>query len=151
MEKTVDKIDAAIEQLDWAIRLLIDYNAPLPSITLAGAAEEILGKPLSETAHEKICDELMREYGVGKRYLNNEYLNMVRNWLKHWDMGKESEAININLSSHAIQMIARALANLVSLQSRLSVQGQRFVDWVAYDSLSGTYNCLNNNSNGVDS
>jgi hypothetical protein len=41
------KIDVAVDQLDWAIRLFLDHRAYVPAITLAGAAEEILGKPLA--------------------------------------------------------------------------------------------------------
>jgi len=44
MEFELTKIDAAVEQLDWAIRLFLDQKAYVPAITLAGAAEEILGK-----------------------------------------------------------------------------------------------------------
>ena len=39
MKYTVNKIDAAIDQLDWAIKLFIEHKAYVPSITLAGAAE----------------------------------------------------------------------------------------------------------------
>jgi hypothetical protein len=45
MEFELSKIDAAVDQIDWAIRLFLDHQAYLPAITLAGAAEEILGKP----------------------------------------------------------------------------------------------------------
>ena len=42
------KIDAATDQMDWAIRLFLDHRAHLPAITLAGAAEEIVGAILSD-------------------------------------------------------------------------------------------------------
>jgi hypothetical protein len=50
MEFELSKIDAAVEQLDWAIRLLLDHQAYLPAITLAGAAEEILGQAVGDRA-----------------------------------------------------------------------------------------------------
>ena len=42
MKYHVTKIDAAVDQLDWAIRLFLDHKAYVPAITLAGAAEEIV-------------------------------------------------------------------------------------------------------------
>ena len=47
---SLSKIDAATEQLDWAIRLFIDHKAYVPAITLAGAAEEIIGQTLGDEA-----------------------------------------------------------------------------------------------------
>ena len=40
------KLDAAKLQLETAIELHLDKRAFIPAITLAGAAEEILGKAL---------------------------------------------------------------------------------------------------------
>lgn len=55
----VGKIDAAVDQLDWAIRLLIDHKAYVPAITLAGAAEEIIGEAVaSESAFRKLKESL---------------------------------------------------------------------------------------------
>lgn len=50
MEHLVSKIDAAVHQLDWAITLFLDSEAYIPAITLAGAAEEILGQTLQDRA-----------------------------------------------------------------------------------------------------
>jgi hypothetical protein len=43
----VSKIDAAVHQLDWAIKLFFDSEAYVAAITLAGAAEEITLHALS--------------------------------------------------------------------------------------------------------
>jgi hypothetical protein len=48
MEFELSKIDAAVEQLDWAIKLFLDRQAYLPAITLAGDAEEILGRAIGD-------------------------------------------------------------------------------------------------------
>lgn len=48
MEYVISKIDAAVDPLDWSIRLFLDHQAYVPAITLAGAAEEIIGETLSE-------------------------------------------------------------------------------------------------------
>ena len=62
MEVEISKIDAAVDQLDWAIRLFLDHHAYVPAITLAGAAEEILGKTVGadatfETLKKKFASE----------------------------------------------------------------------------------------------
>jgi hypothetical protein len=46
MKFTISKIDAAVEQMDWAIKLFLDHQAYVPAITLAGATEEIVGEVL---------------------------------------------------------------------------------------------------------
>lgn len=53
-EFELSKIDAAVEQLDWAIRLLLDHKAYIPAIGLAAAAEEILGKAVPGAPHFKL-------------------------------------------------------------------------------------------------
>jgi hypothetical protein len=50
VEVEVSKTDAAVEQLDWAIRLFLDHQAYRSAVTLAGAAEEILGKAAGHRA-----------------------------------------------------------------------------------------------------
>ncbi len=59
MEFELSKIDAAVDQLDWAIRLFLDHKAYVPAITLAGAADEILGQAVGSRAAfdvlKKIC------------------------------------------------------------------------------------------------
>jgi hypothetical protein len=61
MEVELTKIDAAVDQLDWAIRLFLDHKAYVPAITLAGAAEEILGQAVGDQASFAL---LKREFSV---------------------------------------------------------------------------------------
>jgi hypothetical protein len=42
------EVEAAIEQLDWAIRLFLDHKAYVAAIPLAAAAEKILGKAVGD-------------------------------------------------------------------------------------------------------
>ena len=44
----LSKIEIAVEQLNWAIRLFLEHKASVPAITLAGAAEEIVGQAVGE-------------------------------------------------------------------------------------------------------
>ena len=63
MNYRVGKIDAAVDQLDWAIKLFLDHKAYVPAITLAGAAEKIIGEAVSsESAFQKLKESLSSEH-----------------------------------------------------------------------------------------
>ena len=124
MEFEISKIDAAVDQLDWAIRLLLDHKAYISAITLAGAAEEILGRAVGVGA----------AYGTLKKELSKEVsrdLNKARNWLKHWDERTDIETVCLELDKEAIQYIARALSNLASHDGSQPSEGPRFSAWIS--------------------
>lgn len=86
MEFELSKIDAAVDQLDWAIRLLLDHKAYVPAITLAGAAEEILGTAAGEQASFALLKKsLAADFRIPEKVISPSYLNKAKNWLKHWD------------------------------------------------------------------
>lgn len=131
MSHTVGKVEAASHQLDWAIRLLIDYDAPIPAITLAGAAEEILGKALgNKSAHEKLVQIFTSSHGLNRAIVSQQHLNKARNWLKHWTPSSESEYETFDLLNEAVQVIARGLSNLAAYNQSLPSEGPRFIEWV---------------------
>jgi hypothetical protein len=133
MTHTVDKIGAAVHQLDWAIRLLIDHDAPIPAITLAGAAEEILGKSLTDplsSAHKILMRNLASAYQLKEKAVLDEHLNKARNWFKHWNAPIEPENETFDLLNEAIQIIARAISNLIEYDRSLPSEGLRFLQWV---------------------
>lgn len=47
MNYQAGKLAAVFDQLDWAITLFLEHHAYVPAITLAGAAEEIIGEAVS--------------------------------------------------------------------------------------------------------
>jgi hypothetical protein len=112
----LSKVDIAVIQFESAISAY-KINAFIEAITLAGAAEELLGKLCKlknkETAvtsffniaklHEETIDE--------KKYTS--YLNKHRNALKHFDEDKEFH-IEVNLED-AKAMLVRATINFVRL------------------------------------
>ncbi|OAI09021.1 hypothetical protein A1353_05505 [Methylomonas methanica] len=131
MTHTVSKIEAASHQLDWAIRLLIDYDVPIPAITLAGAAEEILGKALGDiSAHERLVQTITESHDLGRVVVSQQHLNKARNWLKHWTPSKEPEYETFDLLNEAIQGIARGLSNLLKYNQSLPSEGPRFIRWI---------------------
>jgi hypothetical protein len=127
----VEKVNAAVDQLDWAIKLFLDHKAYIPAITLAGAAEEILGEAVSsESAFRKLKDSLSVEHDIPGYVISQEYLNKAKNWLKHWNVIKDGEYLDIELETQAIQYIVRAVTNLVTLDNSLSSETPRFFDWL---------------------
>jgi hypothetical protein len=127
----IGKIEAAVDQLDWAIKLLLDYKAYVPAITLAGAAEEVIGEAVgSESAFRKLRDSLSVEYGIPAAILSQEYLNKTKNWLKHWKDMKDAEYIDAELETLAIQYIIRAITNLITHDTSLTSETPRFLKWL---------------------
>jgi hypothetical protein len=131
MIHSVSKIEAAIDQLEWAIRLFLDHQAYIPAITLAGAAEEILGEATSQkSAHNILKDRLSEKLGMPKKQFSDEHLNLAKNWLKHWKSQQDNEVIELKLESEAIQYIYRAITNLANYDQSQTSESPRFFAWV---------------------
>jgi hypothetical protein len=132
MEYTLSKIDAAVHQLDWAIRLFLDHQAYVPAITLAGAAEEILGELLGDrSAFAQLKIRLSALTGLPEKVVSQEHLNRGKNWLKHWQGMRDDETIQLDLEAEAIQYILRGVTNLVGHERSVPGEGPRFFAWVA--------------------
>src|SRR3990172_639968 len=113
------KLDAAKIQLEAAIELHLDKASYIPAITLAGAAEEILGKVLpsgQQTAKQELSQALLTEYQltISKKELSDRYLNKTRNELKHFGDSNVTQ-IDIEPEIESLGMLARALANYIML------------------------------------
>lgn len=127
----VGKVQAASHQLDWAIRLLLDHGAPIPAITLAGAAEEILGRAVKDqSAHEVLIRGFIESHGLERTEISQQYLNKARNWLKHWSSDGDSEYQSFDLLNEAVQGIARGITNLSSYNQSIPSEGPRFLQWL---------------------
>jgi hypothetical protein len=132
MEYTLSKLDAAVDQIDWAVRLFLDHRAYVPAITLAGAAEEIIGETLGEqSAFAQLKQRLAARSGLSEKVVSQMHLNRGKNWLKHWQGLRDEETIHLELETEAIQYIVRALANLIAHDHSLPSEGPRFFAWIA--------------------
>jgi hypothetical protein len=116
-------------QLNHAIKLFVQGEDMISVITLAGAAEEILGKlviqvvPGKKNALQKRIDQTVELH----RQLWNElpekvseiadYQNRARNALKHFDP-KTLPIVRLDPEAEAIRMIDRALENFCWLRPR---------------------------------
>ncbi len=132
---SISQTDAAVDQLDWAIKLLVDHDAPLPAITLAGAAEELLGKlagscTIADGASLNALALLKSRLSTNDSSEKNvaDTANSAKTFIKH---GKpQGASLEIELQTEAIQLILRAIINQVRLESNLSSQSPRFLEWL---------------------
>lgn len=132
MEYVISKIDAAVDQIDWSIRLFLDHQAYIPAITLAGAAEEIIGATLSDqSAFALLKAKLSSQIGLSEKVVSQSHLNKAKNWLKHWQGLKDDETVSLELETEAIQYIVRAVANLVKHDRSLPSEAPRFFGWLS--------------------
>jgi len=131
LDYELTKIDAAVDQLDWAIRLFLDHQAYVPAITLAGAAEEILGKVVGEqAAFQHLKRKFAGDLSMSEKEVGQDHLNRAKNFLKHWDAKTDQEKICLELDNEAIQYIVRALTNLATHDGSQPSEGPRLWAWL---------------------
>ena len=120
-DSTFSRGDIARLQLVEAIRLFVDDKF-LAALTLAGAAEEILGKLLARQGGTPIIKESAQAIaelrdktglsvmdGKSQKQLIDEW-NTARNMVKHL-VNPESETVTLNCCDEAYWMIRRGLEN----------------------------------------
>src|SRR5437667_124165 len=118
MKTSLTKRRIALIQLEQSFRLL-EAGDPVSAVTLAGAAEEILGRFAVRRGFPP-CVELTAE-GIGSLYDRTHkprppkkyliaFLNVPRNHLKHQDDGRNVRT-KIDWRSEAENMIFRAMLN----------------------------------------
>jgi hypothetical protein len=72
VEFELSKIDAAVEQLDWAIRLLIDHKAYVPAIALAAAAEAGFAFVIEKGAAPQASLQQVQPHDILHRQCSND-------------------------------------------------------------------------------
>ena len=130
------KFQVAEQQLTKAIELFCAHD-PLPAITLAGAAEEILGKLVKDNGGATALEEEIKDRcelyqtvfgrsGDPKVFAN--LMNNPRNELKHRVSGAPVE---LNLDEEAVNLIQRAIDNFLKLQPGPNPLFRQFEDEAA--------------------
>ena len=136
VEFELSKIDAAVDQLDWAIRLFLDHKAYVPAITLAGAADEVLGQAVgSRAVFDVLKKKFAADFSLPEKVVSQAHLNRAKNWLKHWDGRTDDEKIRLELEEEALQYIVRALTNLAAHDASQPSEGPRFWAWMSANRL----------------
>jgi hypothetical protein len=139
-----NRIQLAVEQLQTALALFLEARSYVSALTLAGAAEEILGKALE---HEGKQTTLQYEHTViapVEKFLRRQPLtwkvfvdekNRVRNAAKHMRDANETD-IEADLEDEALWMIVRACDNYNRLDLPKTDLMYEFENWF-YTNVAG--------------
>jgi len=138
---SITKLEAARIQLDGAIQHFFN-DEHVCCVTLAGAAEDILGSLLkikgNESAFEFLHEWYQKEYTVEvtKRDFSREIANPDRNWLKHADEDANTELDITNKNS--IMMLMRAVPCYHNLAGEHSEEMKKFHKYITtnYDEIN---------------
>jgi hypothetical protein len=134
---TYQKVEVARRQLDTAIRLFFEGREYFSVVTLAGAAEEVLGK---EVEHRGWTSTIRNITEIGARIsaaFDNppstakeirDRANYARNHLKHYS-DPDASTITVDIRRQAIDMLARAFDNASMLDGAWSDDMYRYNDW----------------------
>ena len=123
MTRNYSKLEIATQQLDTALRLFFWKKEYFSAITLAGAAEEILGVYLKRhnqpNAFDQDLESSLRVYqwlfkSVGSRNTIRNLINRTKNSAKHM-MGTSDVALRCNAKAEAKEVLDRAVSNYYSL------------------------------------
>jgi hypothetical protein len=118
----LSKLVIAQRQLEVAARLYLEGADYLAVVTLAGAAEEILGNLLRRSGQEAMIDrivEMDRELTGGRAFrVVNAEVNRARNAIKH-ARDPDEDTVTVE-PGEATAMLARALVNYKRLAAQLS-------------------------------
>ncbi|MCR4347057.1 MAG: hypothetical protein NUV55_07640 [Sulfuricaulis sp.] len=136
-EQTYQRVDLAKEQLEVALEMFLKRGSFVSALTLAGAAEEILGETLIQRGekttlqHEcsliKPVEDLFRK----KPYSWSEFTekkNRVRNAAKHIKNASEA-TVTADIEDEALWMIVRACDNHARLGLEPTPLMQEFEEW----------------------
>jgi hypothetical protein len=135
--ETVNKIAVARAQLEAAIKAFLAQGDPFVVITLAGAAEEILGRTVELRGGDSAVGSLAKGAASVHRQLYGEEIpekqfrrraNLPRNAIKHVDSLEDLE-VEFDPTEEAIDVLVRATENYALLGQPFSDTIQRFQDW----------------------
>jgi len=113
------------------VKLFLDHQEYIPAITLAGAAEEVLGQIVGDQAvFNQLKFKFSAEFGIPEKVVSQAFLNKTKNWLKHWQNLGDEETVAVDLEGEAVQYIVRGITNLVLHDSSLPSEGPRFFTWL---------------------
>jgi len=125
----LEKLDTASNHIDWAIKLLLDFDEPAAAVTLAGAAEELVGARLGAGAASRVLSANFAALsGLTRSDVADQHLNKTRNWLKH---DRPPATLETALEMDAVIMIVRALSNLAAVDRSMPSEGPRFLAWLS--------------------
>lgn len=125
------RIDLAIDQLDVALELFLDKRSYAAALTLAGAAEEILGRALNLRKQANSLDEwhdrIAEVWGTSRKDFVKK-INEARNAAKHLASSDELE-IGFDVQTEAVWLLVRACDNYERLGYERTDRMWNFTEW----------------------
>ncbi|WP_310646505.1 hypothetical protein [Limnohabitans sp.] len=137
------RLDVCEHQLNRSIELFLESRDFYSSATLAGAAEEVLGKMLEDSGSKSSSTrktialmssltpqeiEALKDFAKQKDFSTvRDTLNEYRNWLKHFI--PELDEFFIDAESAAAELIERAVENFYQVTGRDTSQTERFLEF----------------------
>ena len=123
-----------MHQLARAIQLFLVERDYLCAITLAGAADGILGELLQGQAaapalESQVTFAIVGSGTVREQKRTRDDFNFARNLLKH-KKGHEQREVSLAVETEAIYLISRAMDNAVRLGHELRPPLPAFIEWV---------------------
>lgn len=143
--ETLTNFEIAHRQLERSITLFLDEQDYVSALTLAGAADEILGKLLRAAGNTSSLDDItagaLRALGFAGDILKSQEANKARkeivqisnyfrNRCKHFD---EDDEVTFSVGVKAAEMIERAIWNYRTLTARETGAMGRFRELVISD------------------
>ena len=137
-ERSITYATIATQQLEDALHLYLERSSYISAITLAGAAEEILGKMVKHvgkhTSLKKHVDGVMGFHEIFQLIDLDEkkvidQCNKARNRAKHLDDAKIAGVI-MDDKEEAKDLLNRAIDNYLVIFQKLSPGMKRFKDTV---------------------
>lgn len=137
MHKTINKLDVAAAQLETAIELYFSNGCRISVTTLAGAAEEILGRYLEIKDQETALAEMVRivcllhkkRCGTTPKHAPiKASANFAKNSFKHMAFEDDFD-IAVDVEDEAIDMLNRAIDNYWKLTQCFTPLMERYEEF----------------------
>jgi hypothetical protein len=144
--RTYSKVDLAVQQLSVALLLFLDEQSYAAALTLAGAAEEVLGKAVKYRGGTPTMQRKFQASAEFFELLEGKPLkwadfaaeeNAARNALKHM-RSLDDTTFTADLEDAAVWMLVRACDNCDRLDLEKTDDMRRFDDWF-YENIAGIY------------
>jgi hypothetical protein len=144
IEETLSNLEIAHRQIERAVVLFLDDKDYVSALTLAGAAEEILGKLLNKEGKEHWLDSIskgaLQALGFPKKELETpealkarkeiaNIANHFKNTVKHYN---DDGTIKLLVDVAAAEMIDRAISNYFNLTQRETGAMGRFKELIIW-------------------
>jgi hypothetical protein len=134
LDQTYNRVDLAREQLDAALSLFLEGRSLVSALTLAGAAEDVLGKALSHSGQQNSLElkyEIMEPILAMRHQTKEDFIrDENRALIAITHMASASDlSVTLDLEEAAYSMIVRACHNSDLLGLPRTSNMRKFENW----------------------